>query len=89
MGHIYDKVREGIKMIIIMNYCALKDQIQSVVNRLNKEGFQVHISHGKTRTVIGVIGKNTKEILPKLALEALPGVEKVVTFFYSCTRTSF
>ncbi|HHU32342.1 MAG: 3-deoxy-7-phosphoheptulonate synthase [Zhaonellaceae bacterium] len=65
-------------MIVVMNHNASKEQVQSVLKRLDKEGFQVHISEGESRTIIGVIGQNTKEILPKLAIQALPGVEKVV-----------
>jgi 3-deoxy-7-phosphoheptulonate synthase len=65
-------------MIIVMSHTASEEQVESVLNRLSKEGFQVHVSQGEARTIIGVIGQNTKEILPKLAIQALPGVDKVV-----------
>lgn len=65
-------------MIVVMNHNATEEQIQSVLKRLDKEGFQVHISQGESRTIIGVIGQNTKNIFPKLAIEVLPGVDKVV-----------
>jgi len=65
-------------MIVVMNHNATKEQVQAVLKRLDKEGFQVHISQGESRTIIGVIGHNTKDLLPKLALEALPGVDRVV-----------
>lgn len=65
-------------MIVVMDHCASEQQIAAVVERLTQEGFKVHLSQGTSRTVIGVIGENTKTKLPGLALEALPGVEKVV-----------
>lgn len=65
-------------MIVVMDYCASQQQIDKVVERLTREGFKVHLSQGAARTIIGVIGENTKTKLPGLALEALEGVEKVV-----------
>ncbi|MCG0278005.1 MAG: 3-deoxy-7-phosphoheptulonate synthase [Thermanaeromonas sp.] len=44
--------------------------------RLEKEGFKVHLSRGALRTVIGAIGDKTR--LEHHALEAMPGVEKVI-----------
>ncbi|MBC7345451.1 MAG: 3-deoxy-7-phosphoheptulonate synthase, partial [Clostridia bacterium] len=65
-------------MVIIMSHDSSSAEIEAVVKRLEKEGFAAHVSSGASRTVIGVIGENTKERLPALALEAMPGVEKVV-----------
>lgn len=63
-------------MIVVMDPGARKEQIDAVVNRLQKEGFDTHLSTGVSRTIIGIIGDKTR--LTGLALEAMPGVEKVV-----------
>jgi 3-deoxy-7-phosphoheptulonate synthase len=55
---------------------ATEDQIQHVIDRLSEAGVDTHISKGKYRTVIGVIGD--REVIAGLPLEAIPGVEKVV-----------
>lgn len=65
-------------MIVVLNHGATQEQVQAVLDRLDREGFKVHLSKGDARTIIGVIGENTKTRLPGLALEAMPGVEKVV-----------
>ena len=63
-------------MIIVMNHRAGDDQIESVVLKLERFGFQIHLSRGVERTIIGAIGDKTH--LSDMALEAMPGVEKVV-----------
>lgn len=63
-------------MIVVMNQGADKKDVESVINKLEKSGFQVHLSEGVERTIIGAIGDKTR--LGTLALEAMPGVEKVV-----------
>lgn len=63
-------------MIVVMNQGADKKEIQSVISKLEKSGFQIHLSEGVERTIIGAIGDKTR--LGNLALEAMPGVEKVV-----------
>ena len=63
-------------MIVVMNHCADKKDIQSVINKLEKTGFQIHLSEGVERTIIGAIGDKTR--LGSMSLEAMPGVEKVV-----------
>ncbi|WP_227766142.1 3-deoxy-7-phosphoheptulonate synthase [Zhaonella formicivorans] len=65
-------------MIVVLNHGVTQEQVQAVLDRLDREGFKVHLSKGDARTIIGVIGENTKTRLPGLALEAMPGVEKVV-----------
>lgn len=65
-------------MIIVMRKGASPEEVQTVVKRLEDEGFQVHLSQGEARTIIGVIGENTKTKLPGMALEAYSGVEKVI-----------
>lgn len=63
-------------MIVVMQHTATQDNIQQVVDRLQEEGFQVHLSQGVARTIIGAIGDRTR--IPGLAVEAMTGVEKVV-----------
>jgi len=63
-------------MIIIMNHDATKDQVEAVTSRLVNSGFQVHLSEGVERTLIGAIGDRTRA--QDMGLEAMPGVEKVV-----------
>ena len=63
-------------MIVVMSSGAAKSEIDQVLDRLEKLGFQIHLSQGVERTIIGAIGD--KKILSEVALEAMPGVEKVV-----------
>ncbi|MHB8158088.1 MAG: 3-deoxy-7-phosphoheptulonate synthase [Desulfocucumaceae bacterium] len=63
-------------MIVVMNHKADKRDIDSVIEKLEKNGFQIHLSEGVERTIIGAIGDKT--ILGDLSIEAMPGVEKVV-----------
>lgn len=63
-------------MIVVMNNGASKQEINQVLDRLQGLGFRIHLSEGVERTIIGAIGDKT--ILNEVALEAMPGVEKVV-----------
>ncbi len=63
-------------MIVVMAPNAKSEHTDSVINRLKKEGFEVHLSQGVSRTIIGIIGDKTR--LTGLALEAMSSVEKVV-----------
>lgn len=63
-------------MIVVMNYGAGEEQIAAVVARLEQAGFQAHVSRGVERTIIGVVGDRTR--VAEMALEAMPGVERVV-----------
>jgi len=63
-------------VIVVMQQGATPDQVRAVVERLQNSGFQVHISRGVERTIIGIIGDRTR--LEDTALEAMPGVEKVM-----------
>lgn len=66
-------------MVIIMAREAREEDVKAITDRLSREGFDVHLSRGSARTIIGVIGEETKTRLPGLALEAMTGVEKVVS----------
>ena len=63
-------------MIVVMNNGANRQDIDQVLDRLQSLGFKIHLSEGVERTIIGAIGDKT--ILNEVALEAMPGVEKVV-----------
>ena len=63
-------------MIVVMNHRAEEQEIQSVVDRLKKAGFQIHLSQGVERTIIGAVGDRMQ--LGDVAIEAMPGVEKIL-----------
>ncbi|MFY9121375.1 MAG: 3-deoxy-7-phosphoheptulonate synthase [Syntrophomonadaceae bacterium] len=63
-------------MIIVMEANAVPEQIQQVSSKLEEKGFQVHLSQGVERTIIGAIGQKTATTVE--LFETLPGVEKVV-----------
>ncbi len=55
---------------------ATERDIEHVVEKLKEAGLEAHISKGKYRTVIGVIGD--EELIANLPLTIYPGVEKVM-----------
>lgn len=62
-------------MIIVMAKNASSDDIDAVTTRLKADGFQVHLSQGVERTIIGVIGERTEEVV---TLGSMQAVEQVV-----------
>jgi 3-deoxy-7-phosphoheptulonate synthase len=67
-------------VIVVMNHGAEKELTEKIIERLKKEGFDIHISHGVARTIIGAVGDKTKISYP--SLEAMSGVEKVVPILH-------
>ncbi len=63
-------------MIIVMDHRVGDDKIEAVLVRLERLGFQIHLSRGVERTIIGAIGDRGH--LVGVDLEVMPGVEKVV-----------
>ncbi|MFX4263673.1 3-deoxy-7-phosphoheptulonate synthase [Pelotomaculum propionicicum] len=63
-------------MIVVMSHRASDGEIEAVLVRLERVGFQIHLSRGVERTIIGAIGD--RNILGDISLESMPGVEKVV-----------
>jgi 3-deoxy-7-phosphoheptulonate synthase len=63
-------------MIIVLKPDITEEQINRVAERIRAEGLDVHISKGRFRTIIGVIGD--EELIRSLPLEAWPEVEKVM-----------
>jgi len=63
-------------MVIVMRSGASQQEIEQVAKKIGAHGLTPHISRGTERTIIGAIGD--ERILREVALEALPGVEKVL-----------
>lgn len=63
-------------MMIIMREGAIDEQIQHVIDRIKRNGGDVHLSKGEFRTIIGVIGD--KEAIAELPIEGFEGVENVI-----------
>jgi 3-deoxy-7-phosphoheptulonate synthase len=61
-------------MILVIRPDATLDQIQHVIDRVKELGFTPHESRGQTRTIIGVIGDETRPEA-ELLLQ-IPGVEQ-------------
>lgn len=76
-------------MIVVMNQGACKEDINKVINKLESLGFEIHLSEGVERTIIGAIGDKSR--LTENTLEVLPGVEKVVPILqpYKLASKSF
>ena len=63
-------------MIIVLGPKATDEQIEHVLERIRELGFKPHLSRGELRTLIGVIGDESK--LHAEPLLAIPGVEQVL-----------
>jgi 3-deoxy-7-phosphoheptulonate synthase len=63
-------------MIVIMKQDATSAQITNVTARVEQLGCQVHISEGKERTIIGIIGNGRP--LDREQFERMDGVERTV-----------
>ncbi len=63
-------------MVIVMKKGATPDQINAVQNKLVKAGFNVHLSEGTNRTILGAVGDRLR--LETGSIQAMPGVENVV-----------
>jgi len=63
-------------MIVVMKEGASKKEIEHVIDKLKEVGVDTHVSEGKYRTIIGVIGE--EDVVAAVPLEVFPGVEKVM-----------
>jgi 3-deoxy-7-phosphoheptulonate synthase len=63
-------------MIIVLRPDATEEQINHIVEKVQKLGLKPHLSKGTERTIIGVIGP--EDVLRVTPLEVFPGVEKVL-----------
>ncbi|HEX3010784.1 MAG TPA: 3-deoxy-7-phosphoheptulonate synthase [Syntrophomonadaceae bacterium] len=73
-------------MIIVMERNAAEDQIAGVEKELQKHGFNVHLSVGVERTIVGGVGERTDAIMEMF--ETMPGVERVVPILKPFKLTS-
>jgi 3-deoxy-7-phosphoheptulonate synthase len=64
-------------MMIVMQEGATEEQIQSVVDRIEKAGANAHISRGQFVTVIGAVGDADSQV-HEAGLELAEGVDHVV-----------
>jgi 3-deoxy-7-phosphoheptulonate synthase len=62
-------------MILVLKSEATQEQIDHVIERVGELGYKTHVSRGEHRTVVGVIGDETKSQIE--AFEAIAGVEQV------------
>ncbi|MCA1959402.1 MAG: 3-deoxy-7-phosphoheptulonate synthase [Desulfomonile sp.] len=63
-------------MVIVMKKQATERQLSRVLARVEEVGMQPHLSRGKVRTIIGVVGDNNDQSPD--TFESLEGVERVV-----------
>ena len=63
-------------MIIVMRPAASEAEIRTVVGRVERMGYKVHLSQGEARTVIGVVGE--KPIVDREQFDMMEGVERTV-----------
>jgi 3-deoxy-7-phosphoheptulonate synthase len=63
-------------MIIVLRANPTDREVDHVIDRIKELGFKAHVSRGEHRTIIGVIGDESK--LQAEPLQAIPGVEQVL-----------
>lgn len=63
-------------MILVLRPEATLDQIEHVIEHVKELGYTPHVSRGESRTIVGVIGDETKPQAQNFS--ALPGVEQVL-----------
>jgi 3-deoxy-7-phosphoheptulonate synthase len=63
-------------VIIVMEKDTPREQIEQVSQKIKEKGFQIHLSQGVERTIIGAIGEHSQATIEMF--ETLPGVEKIV-----------
>ncbi len=64
-------------MIIIMNNKPSEKEINKVINRVKELGYETHLSQGKNKTIIGIIGDFDREELIE-SLGAYPEIDRMV-----------
>ena len=76
-------------MIIVLNDKISAEEVKNVKNYIIKTGARIHESEGIEKKILGVIGD--KRDLDQMALEAFPGVEKVIRILepYKLTSRKF
>jgi 3-deoxy-7-phosphoheptulonate synthase len=75
-------------MVVIMQPDAAESQIQSVIERLNDFGFDVHRSSGVSQTVLGAIGvKPDFDVRQIMVLDGVADVHRVTEPYKFASRT--
>ena len=76
-------------MIIVLKDKISENEISNIKNFIEKTGAKIHESEGAEKRILGIIGD--KRDLDQMALEALPGVEKVIRILepYKLTSRKF
>jgi 3-deoxy-7-phosphoheptulonate synthase len=76
-------------MIIVLNDRISEEEVENVKNYILKTGARIHESEGDEKKILGIIGD--KRDLDQMALEAFPGVEKVIRILepYKLTSRKF
>jgi 3-deoxy-7-phosphoheptulonate synthase len=76
-------------MIIVLNDRISEEEVKNVKNYIIKTGARIHESEGIEKKILGIIGD--KRDLDQMALEAFPGVEKVIRILepYKLTSRKF
>jgi len=77
-------------MIIVLRHGTSQQEIDEIVDRLEKLGFGAHISQGIERTIIGAIG-DERQVNLEEKIGVLPFVEKVIPILapYKLTSREF
>lgn len=73
-------------MIVIMKSDATKEQVNTIIRRVESEGLDVHLSEGKEQTIIGLVGDTRK--MQDVAFNSYDGVEKAVRISLTYKLTS-
>src|SRR5213080_2591036 len=63
-------------MILVIRPDASLEQIEHVIERVRELGYTPHVSRGESRTIVGVIGDETRPEAQNFS--AIPGVEQVL-----------
>ncbi len=73
-------------MIIVLKPGASEEEVNHVLDRIKSLGFETMVSRGVHRTIVGVIGE--EDDLREMALDAIPGVERVMEVLKPYKRAS-
>src|SRR5437764_13987348 len=73
-------------MILVIRPDATLAQIEHVIETVKDLGFTPHVSRGESRTIVGVIGDETKPQAQNFS--AIPGVEQVLSIMKPCKLAS-
>ena len=63
-------------MIVVMKPSATQEDLQRVLDRVQRLGLEAHLSSGESHTIIGLVGETGR--IDRNAFEVMPGVERVV-----------